>query len=77
MDKTKGIVVNRIAEYRKKMGIHQDTLAKNLGVPRAAVANWESCRNWPRLDDALIMAKFFECAVEDIFKIQEITWKKK
>lgn len=76
MDKTKGIVVNRIVEYREKNHLSQETLARNLGVPRAAVANWEACRNWPRLDDALIMAKFFKCSVEDIFKIQEITWKR-
>lgn len=43
MDMTLG---NKIATYRKKLGITQEGLAKKLDVTNQAVSKWESDQCW-------------------------------
>lgn len=52
---------NIIAQYRKKMNITQETLAKQLGVTNQAVSKWESDQCCP---DVLLLPK-----LADIFGI--------
>lgn len=41
---------DNLTYYRKKTGLLQKQLAKELGVSTSAVSNWESGINFPRLD---------------------------
>jgi len=52
---------SRIAEYRKKQSITQETLAKQLGVTNQAVSKWESDQCCP---DVMLLPK-----IADIFNI--------
>ncbi len=52
---------DKIAHYRKKLNITQDTLARQLGVTNQAVSKWESDQCCP---DVMLLPK-----IADIFRV--------
>ena len=58
---------NKIREYRKQMGMSQDTLSKNVNVSRQTVNAIENNKYDPTLQLAFKLAKQFNTTVDDLF----------
>jgi molybdate-binding protein/DNA-binding XRE family transcriptional regulator len=64
-------VANRLAELRKKHGLSQAELAKQVGITRQAVYAIEANQYLPSTQIALQLAGVLNCQIEDIFSLQE------
>jgi len=64
-------VENRLAELRKKHGLSQAELAKQVGITRQAVYAIEANQYLPSTQIALQLAGVLNCQIEDIFSLQE------
>lgn len=67
MDNMNIVLAANIQKYRKKCGLTQDELAKELGVTFQAVSKWENaktlltycfCRQWQICLDVILMNSF-------------------
>jgi len=56
-----------IKEKRKKLGITQDELAKELKVSRSAISNWEIGRNYPDINTLIHLAQMYNMSLDDLF----------
>ena len=64
-------VANRLASLRKKHGLSQAELAKQVGITRQAVYAIEANQYLPSTQIALQLAEVLDCQIEDIFSLQE------
>lgn len=64
---------NRIKEFRKKMGVTQEQLAKAIDVSRQTVISLERDKPIPSIIQAYKIAEFFDVKIEDIFTLAEAT----
>jgi len=64
-------VANRLSELRKKHGLSQAELAKQVGITRQAVYAIEANQYLPSTQIALQLAGVLNCQIEDIFSLQE------
>ena len=64
-------VANRLADLRKKHGLSQAELAKQVGITRQAVYAIEANQYLPSTQISLQLAEVLNCAVEDLFSLQE------
>ena len=64
-------VANRLAGLRKKHGLSQAELAKQVGITRQAVYAIEANQYLPSTQIALQLAEVLGCQIEDIFSLQE------
>ena len=62
---------NQIREMRLQCGITQEDLAAAVGVSRQSINSIERGRYIPSLPLALKFSLFFNCSVNEIFKIKE------
>lgn len=58
---------NKIAYYRKKMNITQETLAQALGVTNQAVSKWELDQACPDIQLLPALADFFGVTIDSLF----------
>jgi len=65
------LLKTKIKEYRAKLNLKQEELAKLVGVRRETIGNLESGRYNPSLKLAMDIAKVFDCSVEDLFEFYE------
>ena len=63
-----GILSVNILKFRKKKGLSQADLAKQLGVTFQAVSKWETARSAPDISLLPKMADIFGCTLDEIFK---------
>ena len=68
MDNTNIVLATNIQKYRKKCGLTQEELAKELGVTFQAVSKWENGTSDPSTSNLLALAKLYEVSVEEILK---------
>ncbi len=61
------ILKNRLEELRKQRGIKQEDLASELEVSRQTIGSLENGRYNPSIMLAFKIARYFDCAIEDIF----------
>lgn len=61
----------RLKEYRRKNGLTQEELAKNIHVSRSAVAKWENGLGLPGNDSLDEIAKLFGVTREDLLADRE------
>lgn len=59
--------MSKIKELREKTGITQEALARELGVSRQTVLNWETGRNMPFGKNAKIVADFFGVTIDELY----------
>ena len=64
-------VSNRVIERRKATGLTQEELAAALGVSRQTIISIERGKYVPSLPLALRLARYFGCATEELFTIEE------
>lgn len=58
---------NKIREYRKQMGMSQDTLSKNVKVTRQTINAIENDKYDPTLALAFKLARVFDVTVDELF----------
>ncbi|EKU47075.1 helix-turn-helix transcriptional regulator [Staphylococcus massiliensis] len=61
---------NNIRAYRKKIGMSQDTLSKNVRVSRQTINAIENNKYDPTLVLAFKLAKQFNVTVDELFKYE-------
>lgn len=64
-------LLNRLKEYRSKLGINQTELGKRAGVSRQTISLIERGDYSPSVTLALKIAKIGQVTVEDIFEYKE------
>lgn len=65
------LLLNRLKEYRARLGINQTELGKLAGVSRQAISLIEGGDYSPSVTLALKLAKICQVKVEDIFEYEE------
>lgn len=58
---------NNLKVWRAKADVTQEELAKDLDVARQTINATERGRYDPSLELAFKLARYFDCAIEDIF----------
>lgn len=56
-----------LKNQRKRIGLTQVQLAKELNVSRSAISNWEIGRNYPDIETLMLLADVFQISVEELF----------
>ncbi len=64
-------VANRIREFRKKSGMTQEDLARELNVSRQTIISIEKGKYIPSLPLALRMSRYFGCPADEMFMMEE------
>ena len=64
---------NRLREFREQRGLTQEKLADRVRVSRQTINSIEGGRYVPSLELALSLGQVFDCKVEDLFGIPEVT----
>lgn len=67
MDNINIVLAANIQKYRKKCGLTQDELAKELGVTFQAVSKWENAKTAPDILFLPTMADLFGCHIDELF----------
>lgn len=60
---------NKMREYRARLDISQDTLAKAVGLSRLSICRIED-GGWPNLRTAMLIAQALEANVDEIFYVE-------
>ncbi|HCO39518.1 MAG TPA: transcriptional regulator [Aquificaceae bacterium] len=63
--------MNRVREYRQRLGLSQEELSRITGIPRTTISSIESGSVMPSVDYALRLARAFGCSVEELFSQEE------
>lgn len=63
------ILKNKMREYRARLDISQDTLAKAVGLSRLSICRIED-GGWPNLRTAMLIAQALEANVDEIFFVE-------
>lgn len=61
----------RLQKARKEKNISQEDLAKQLGIARSSVANYETDRNFPTADILDKISKILDCSTDYLLGISE------
>lgn len=64
-------LLNRLKEYRSRLGVNQTEMGKLAGVSRQTISQIERGDYSPSVTLALKSAKICEVSVEDIFMYEE------
>lgn len=56
----------QLLTLRTKAGWSQEFVARQIGVSRQTIMNWESGENKPNVDKAIKLAKLFGVTVDDL-----------
>lgn len=64
--------MNRIKELRKKFGIKQIDLCKQLGVVQGTLSGWENNKYEPDLTSLTKMAEIFDVSVDYLLGVSDV-----
>ena len=64
-------IANRVKELRDARGWTQQQLAELVGVSRQSINSIERNRYVPSLELALLFARIFDVATDEIFKLEK------
>lgn len=59
--------MNGIKKMRERAGLSQVALSKILEVDTSTVCKWETAEVLPRTDKLPLLAKIFNCTIDDLF----------
>ena len=68
-------VKNRVAEYRTRLGLTQNDLAKYANLGQSSISEIEEEKRLPRIDTALFISSVLKCEVGDIFYLDKVDRK--
>ncbi len=57
-----------LANLRERAGLTQDAVSDSLNIDRSAVAKWESGDAKPRADKLPMLAKLYNCTIDELFE---------
>ena len=57
-----------LATLRKKAGLTQADVAKELGITDSAVNQWEKKKTFPKTEVLPKLAKLYSCTVDELLK---------
>ncbi|MDY2627183.1 MAG: helix-turn-helix transcriptional regulator [Lachnospiraceae bacterium] len=57
----------QIKKMRKERKLTQEQMAKELGVSRQAVSNWENDRNLPDIEMLILISRVFHISLDNLF----------
>ena len=60
-------ICNRLRTLRYLSGLSQEDLAEELNVSRSKVSSWESGRRDLSIVDAIQIANYFKCSLDNLF----------
>lgn len=60
-----------LKSLRESKKLTQDEVARVVKASRSTVAMWESQGTMPRADKLPILAKLFDCSIDDLFEKEE------
>ncbi|MFZ5639265.1 MAG: helix-turn-helix transcriptional regulator [Bacillota bacterium] len=60
-------IVNCIASIRKQKNISQEKLADILGITSRTLRKWENGKEYPKLDQAFLLAKILDIPIMKLF----------
>jgi putative transcriptional regulator len=63
---------SKLRGYRKRYGISQTTLSKQVNIPQTTISDFENDKYLPDLYQAIAFAEFFKISVYD-FASEELT----
>lgn len=63
--------MNRIKEFRQKVGMKQQELADVLSVKQTTVSGWEVGRREPDFESLKRMADIFNCSIDELLGKKE------
>lgn len=64
---------NHLKAFRESQGLTQEKLAERVQVSRQTIISIEGGRYMPSLELALRLGRAFDCRVEDLFGIEEVS----
>lgn len=65
------MIHNRIREYRARLDMSQEELARRVGVRRETIGNLEKGKYNPSLVLAWNIARVFGVTIEEVFTVEE------
>lgn len=57
-----------LTDLRRRRGLTQTDLAKQLGVSNRTVSEWERGRNCPEINTLPQLAELLRCTIDDLFQ---------
>ena len=65
------ILVNKIADYRKKAGLTQTQLADNIGISQNTLSQYETGKRNPDIKTVEMLADYFSTSINSILGIKD------
>lgn len=68
----------KILDLRKKKGLSQEELGRELNVSRQTISKWESGQSYPDFGKLVLLSDFFELTLDELMKdidVQDIKEK--
>ena len=68
----------KLLELRKKKGLSQEELGRELNVSRQTISKWESGQSYPDFEKLVLLSDFFELTLDELMKdidVQDIKEK--
>lgn len=62
----------KLQQLRKKSGLTQEQLAKQLYVSRTAISKWESGKGYPNIESLKCLSKFFSVSIDELLSNDEL-----
>ena len=69
--------MKRLTELREKFGLSQIDLAREIGVNRQLISNWEAGKSYPNVFNAIKLANIFKCSVAYLMGMEGYNDKQK
>lgn len=63
------VLGENIQLYRKRSGLTQRSLARELGVTYQAISKWERGRSTPDISLLPELARIFGCSIDELFAV--------
>lgn len=61
-------IINNIKEFRKKLKLSQDDIAKMMNVKQNTISQWETGERTPNVLQGVKLAEILETTVENLYK---------
>lgn len=68
----------KILDLRKKKGLSQEELGRELNVSRQTISKWESGKSYPDFEKLVLLSDFFDLTLDELMKdidVQDIKEK--
>lgn len=66
----------QIRKYRQELNMSQEELADHVFVTRQTVSNWENDKNYPDINNLLLLSSLFGISLDILVKGDMEKWKK-